>query len=144
MNRGSLTAERNVGNSRRRSHCCSVFTFQSMSGTKTPHFSWQRSSRVTDLTLPNDLSCTEDASLYKGLREAERQLDWTMARKVMEAQDSLSKNMPVSILKNLSCCPLLSQTPTLFLLAATYLESLCHTCSKKPTLAIPGGRDTRS
>jgi len=115
-----------------------------MSGTKTPHFSWQRSSRVTDLSLPNDLSCTEDASLYKGLREAERQLDWTMARKVMEAQDSLSKNMPVSIFENLSCCPPLSQTPTLFFLAATYLESLCHTCSKKPALAIPGGRDTRS
>lgn len=67
------------------------------STTKTPHFSWQRSSRVTDLSLPNDLPCAEDASLYKVLRETERQLDWTLARKVMEVQDSLSKNMPVGI-----------------------------------------------
>ena len=71
-----------------------------MSATKTPHFSWQRSSRVTDLSLPNDLSCTEEVSLYQGLRGAERRLDWTLARKVMEVQDSLSKNMPVGNLGN--------------------------------------------
>lgn len=63
--------------------------------TKTSHFSLQRTNRITDLSLPGDLGDNEDAVLYEGLRGAERELDWTMARKVMEIHDSLSKNMQV-------------------------------------------------
>ncbi|KAF8312533.1 SWI/SNF complex 60 kDa subunit [Clavulina sp. PMI_390] len=63
-----------------------------MSSARQP-FSFQRSGRTTDLSLPSNLSCKEDLSLYNGLRDAERKLDWTLSRKVMEVQDSLNKTM---------------------------------------------------
>jgi hypothetical protein len=40
---------------------------------------------------------------YEHLREAERKLDWTMARHVMELQDSLGKTMQARFDRLQSC-----------------------------------------
>ncbi|KIK65065.1 hypothetical protein GYMLUDRAFT_220324 [Collybiopsis luxurians FD-317 M1] len=56
--------------------------------------------KLTDKSLPNVIlqnpEFAEDSQMYQSLLEMERKLDWTITRKRMEIQDTLSRNPPTT------------------------------------------------
>src|SRR5258708_26627995 len=85
-----------------------------MYNTKPAQFQAQRTTAIKEYSLPEDedtLLIAPDVTLYTQMRESERKLDWTMARKVLEMQETVTRvirvchlmlpPIPASII---SCC----------------------------------------
>ena len=65
-----------------------------MYNPKPAQFQAQRTATIKEYSLPQDedtLLIAPDAALYTQMRESERKLDWTMARKVLEMQETVTK-----------------------------------------------------